>query len=226
MESQTTRVPTLLTMVGAGHYTLIQGLVSPELPKDKTFDELVDLLKKQYDPQLIVIAERFHFYQRNQKPGENITNYLANLRKLASRCEFAAFVPEALRDRLVCRMQHENIQKVLLTKAKLDLDKALEISLGMEAATQKAKEFKGTQRTQPVMAVQMPGAGPVVSTNNRCTRCGRGNYDQSECKFRNAKCHKCGRVGHIAPVCRSSGSASKPQKSTPRSTKWVDTSYY
>ena len=125
------KVPTLLTVVGATHYTLIRGLVSPELLKDKTFDELIDLLKKHYDPQPIVIAERFHFYQRSQKPDETITNYLASLRKLASRCEFGAFLTEALRDRLVCGMQHENIQKVLLTKAKLDLDKALEISLGM-----------------------------------------------------------------------------------------------
>ena len=122
---------------------LIRGLVSPELPKDKTFDELVDLLKKHYDPQPIVIAEQFHFYQRSQKPDETITNYLASLR---SRCEFCAFLTEALRHRLVCGMQHENIQKVLLTKAKLDLDKALEISLGMEAATQKAR----VQRQPPL----------------------------------------------------------------------------
>ena len=39
-------VPTLLTVVGSTHYTLIRGLVSPELPKDKSFDELVDILKK------------------------------------------------------------------------------------------------------------------------------------------------------------------------------------
>ena len=108
-------------------------------------------------------------------------------------------------------------------KAKFDLDQVLEISLGMEATTQKAKEFKDTQRTQPVMAVQTPGAGPVARPNNRRAHCGCGNHDQSECKFHNAKCHECWKVGHIVPVCRSRVSASKPQKSTPRSTKWVDT---
>ena len=59
------RVPTLLTVVGAEHYSLLRGLVSPQLPKDKSFDELVTLLTKHYDPEPIVIAERFHFYRRN-----------------------------------------------------------------------------------------------------------------------------------------------------------------
>ena len=60
-------VPTLLTVVGSKPYSLLRGLISPELPKDKTYDELIDLLKKHFDPEPIVIAERFQFYQRNQK---------------------------------------------------------------------------------------------------------------------------------------------------------------
>jgi hypothetical protein len=51
-------VPTLLTIIGPDHYTLLRGLVSPQLLKKKSFDELVDILKKQYDPEPIIIAER------------------------------------------------------------------------------------------------------------------------------------------------------------------------
>ena len=61
---------------------------------------------------------------------------------------------------MVCEMQHENIQKVLLTNAKLDLEKAMEISLGMEATTKKAKEFKvpsiHNQSWQSRLQVQAP----------------------------------------------------------------------
>ena len=91
------------------HYTLLRGLVSPELPKDKSYDEL---MKKHYDPEPIIIAERFHFYRRDQKTGESIADYLASLRRLASRCKFGTFLTEALRDKLVCGMQSDNIQKV------------------------------------------------------------------------------------------------------------------
>ena len=37
-------VPTLLTVVGSKHYSLIRGLVSPALPKDKSYEDLVTLL--------------------------------------------------------------------------------------------------------------------------------------------------------------------------------------
>ena len=59
-------VPTLLIVVGSEHYSLLRGLISPQLPKDKTFEQLVAILKKHYDPEPIIIAERFRFYQRNQ----------------------------------------------------------------------------------------------------------------------------------------------------------------
>ncbi len=208
-------VPTLLTVVGSTHYTLIRGLVSPELPKDKSFDELVDVLKKHYDPEPIIIAERFHFYERRQKPTESIANYLATLRRLASRCEFGAFLSDALRDKLVCGMHSENTQKVLLTKAKLILEKAVEISQCMEATAQQSKELnKGSHRSSPVLTVQTPG--------KTCGRCGRGNHSKHECKFRNATCHKCGKVGHIVPVCRSKTSGKSPKASTRRA-KWLTT---
>ena len=166
-------VPTLLTVIGSVHYTLLRGLVSPQLPKEKSFDELVVTLKKHYDPEPIVIAERFHFYRRNQGTSESISDYLANLRRLASRCKFGTFLPEALRDRLVCGMQSESTQKVLLTKANLTLEKALEISQGMEAVTIKSKELKGSQPSSSVLAVGTP-----TVQNKLCGRCGRGNHDK------------------------------------------------
>ena len=204
-------VPTLLTVLGSTHYTLLRGLVSPELLKDKSYDELVELLKKHYDPEPIIIAERFHFYRCDQKTGESIADYLAALRRLASRCKFGTFLTEALRDKLVCGMQSDNIQKVLLTKANLTLDKAVEISQGMEAAAKQSKELKGS-RAAPVLVVDAP-AKP-------CGRCGRGNHDQKDCKFKSATCHKCGKIGHIAPVCRSKQSGKHP-KGQAKKTKWV-----
>ena len=59
--------PTLLTFISPKHYALIRGIVSPALPKDQTYDQLVELVTKHYDPAPIVIAECIHFYRRNQK---------------------------------------------------------------------------------------------------------------------------------------------------------------
>ena len=56
-------VPTLLTTIGSKRYSLIRGLVSQALPKDKSYEDLVTLLKKHYNPEPFVIAKCFYFYE-------------------------------------------------------------------------------------------------------------------------------------------------------------------
>ena len=202
------QAPTLLLILGMKHYSLIRDLVSPGKPKDKSLDELTALLTKHYDPEPIMIAEWFHFYQRSQRSGESVSDYLAGLHKLASRCKFGTFLPEALRDRLVCGLGSEAIQKSLLTKDDLTLEKAMEIALSMEAAAKGTKELKGNQRSSSVLRVEQ--------TPPPAWMCGQGNHNSSECKFKGAKCHKCGKVGHITSVCRS-----KPGKGRPKHAQWL-----
>ena len=189
--------PTLLLVLGMKHYSLIRDLVSPGKHEDKRLDELTALLTKHYDPEPIVIAERFH--------------YLAGLRKLASRCKFGTFLSEAPRDRLVCGLGSEAIQKSLLAKDDLTLEKVMEIALSMEAAAKRTKELKGNQRSSSVLKVEQ-----TPPSARMCGRCGRGNHNSSEWKFKGAKCHKCGKVGHVAPVCRS-----KPGKGRPKHAQWL-----
>lgn len=101
-------VQTLLMVVSSTKYSLIQGLVSPSLSKDKLFDELVEILKKHYDLDPIVIAECFHFYHWSQNARELIAEYLASFRRLANRCKFRDFLDIVLRDRLIYEIQSES----------------------------------------------------------------------------------------------------------------------
>ena len=57
------KVPVLLSMIGAATYSL---LVSPLLPKHVSYKDLSSKLKSHFEPQPIVIAERYHFHRRNQ----------------------------------------------------------------------------------------------------------------------------------------------------------------
>ena len=210
------RAPTLLLVLGMNQYSLIRGMVSPQKPEEKSYDELVALLKKHFDPEPIVIAERFQYYQRTQGSGESVSEYLANLRKLAARCQFGTFLSEALRDRLVCGLNSESIQKALLAKPDLTLESALEIAISMEAAAKKAKEMKG-QGNGTVLKVTKHGDSSAPARN--CDRCGRGKHSRDQCKFKGATCHKCGKVGHISPVCRSKAKSVKT--GSKQSAKWL-----
>ena len=110
-----------LTTVGGTKYSILSNLVSPAKPQDKTLDELITLLKNQYEPRKIVIAERFKFYKRQQKEGESIANYLAELRRLAKDCEFADSLNTALSDQLVCGLRHGAVSHWWLDRGKVRL---------------------------------------------------------------------------------------------------------
>ena len=91
-----------LSILGASTYILLRDLVAPTKPSEKSFAQLKELLKKHYEPTRIVIAERFCFHRRSQQSGESIAQCMAELRKLATLCEFAGYLEEALRNRFVC----------------------------------------------------------------------------------------------------------------------------
>ena len=134
------KVPVFLSVLGSKTYSVLRDLLAPAKPKDKEFSELVDILVRHFEPRPIVIAERFRFHKRDQKPGESITVFLSKLRRLAAFCSFGTFLEEALeeeealRDRLVCGVLNEAIQRKLLTEADLTLSKAFKIAQGIEAA--------------------------------------------------------------------------------------------
>ena len=120
------KVPIFLTVVGSKTFSLLRSLVAPSLPQEKTFAD--------FEPKPLVIAERFLFHKRfvfhkrSQALGESIANYMAELRKLSTHCEFGDHLNEALRDRLVCGMRDTDTQRKLLTMASLTLTNALEIA--------------------------------------------------------------------------------------------------
>ena len=115
--------------------------MAPNLPKDKDYDSLADVLKQHFDPKPLVIAERFHFYKRVQSSTESIAEFVADLRRLSIHCEFGTFLNEALRDRFVCGVEDQHIQKKLLAEDGLTMARALGIAQGMEAAAKNSKEL-------------------------------------------------------------------------------------
>ena len=133
------KVPVFLSLLGAKTYSLLRTLVAPAAPREKPFIDLAKLLKHHFEPKPLVIAERFAFHRRSQQPGEPVKEYLAELRKLATHCQFNEHLEEALRDRFVCGLRSESIQKRLLAEDGLELKRALEVAQSMEAADRNAQ---------------------------------------------------------------------------------------
>ena len=94
------------------------SLLAPVRPKDKTFDELAAVLTAYFEPKPNVIAEHFRFHQRSQHQGDSVAEYVAEFRRLASRCSFGDYLEEALCDRIACGVR-QRIKSCFQKKASL-----------------------------------------------------------------------------------------------------------
>lgn len=130
------KVATLVTVIGREAYELMVNLCTPEKPSAKSYDDLVDIMKGHLQPNPSALAERFKFRLRVQKKGENIADYMAELKKLTKDCKFkASSLEENLRDQFVCGLIDENIRQRLFTEPDdIEYKRACQIAIAMEAA--------------------------------------------------------------------------------------------
>ena len=133
--------------------------------------------------------------------------YAAHLQNLAEHCAFGGTLSETLRDRFVCGMRDERVQKRLLTKTDLTLAKALETAEIAERAAKDAEQLQSvTKQEQEVHQVAAPLRKGRQSGPGACYRCG-GAHDTQQCRFRNEVCRFCRKREHIEKACRAKKNA-------------------
>lgn len=201
-----TRAPILLTLIGPKPYAVLRNLVSPKTVDSLDFDAIVKQLKSHYSPKKLLISERFKFYKRDQLPSESISNYVIQLKQLASQCNFNSFLEEALRDRFVCGITNKAIQRKLLTEDNLTFSKSVELAVSLELASSEIKSFHS----------ESAEVNKVVQRNvgeRRCNCCGGSNHVWFNCKFKTYKCNVCNKIGHLAKVCYKKSSVNNERPS-------------
>ena len=177
-------------------------------------------MREHYDPKPSSIVQRLKFNTRVRGKEESISTYVAALRELSQHCEYGDTLGEMIRDRLVCGVNHDKIQSRLLSEKALTYEKAMELSLALEAAEKDTRVMKaavagnGTAANgtpQPRVPQILYNGKPTASSRNSgfnkpivCLRCGE-NHLATVCKYRNTECSKCKKKGHLAKVCLSVG---------------------
>lgn len=77
------QVPTLITFMGAASYELLVNLCTLAKPKTKTFEQITLVMKKHLQPKPSELSERYKFRNRKQLCSENISDYVAVLKKMS-----------------------------------------------------------------------------------------------------------------------------------------------
>ena len=73
------KVPIFLHAIGATVYSTLRDLLAPANPMRVSFADISAMLKSHYEPETLVIGERFHFH-REQVAEDSIAKYIAELR--------------------------------------------------------------------------------------------------------------------------------------------------
>ncbi|CAI5779723.1 Hypothetical predicted protein [Podarcis lilfordi] len=122
-----------------------QALVAPLAVQAEPWDTIQEKLRNYYAQKPSKIAAHHAFYHRNQAEGESNNNYTTALRQAAMHCEFRD-LDDALMDQIVCGVQDIRLQRHLLAKPDLTLQKAIEEAAASEAVELSAQETHKASR--------------------------------------------------------------------------------
>ena len=87
---------------------------------------------------LLAVRSALHLVLRfkvKSGKGENVAEFVAGLRRLSEHCQFRTTLKDMLRDRLVCGISDDRIQRRMLAERELSFEKAMEIATATEMAS-------------------------------------------------------------------------------------------
>ena len=190
--------PIFLSAVGARTHKLLHNLTAHAKPREKSFTDLREALSNHYNPKPSVVVQRLRFNSRIRHTGESVAEFVSALRALSEFCEYGETLNEMLRDRLVCGIDDEHTQRRLLAEKELSFARKIMASKVVDT-TEEAEGTAAVHRMQP----QMP---------KTCYRCGRSGHSSTECRFKEAKCFACKKVGNLSQVCTSKEQGKKASR--------------
>lgn len=122
----------LLISLNEIFYTKLLDMCHPQSPKDKTFDELMELLKVmnvQYIGRKVVYRERVNFYKAKQERNESIALWYARVKTLSIDCKFADNCDSLLLDRFISGLcDSAALERLYEEDDNLTLHRAVEIA--------------------------------------------------------------------------------------------------
>ena len=145
-----------------------------------------EILNSQLHAKPLVIAEPINFHNRFRNDSESVADFAAQLKKLSAHCEFGTFLDEALRDRFVCGLRKEPIQRKLLGEKTLDFAKALQIAQSMEMEERKSSELKDSGSSGMLKTEEVHRLGAKTRKPK--------NFSKEKGEKSKGACYRCGNV--------------------------------
>ena len=124
------------------NFCILEDQCYPDIVSTNSVAEIKKILVDYMDPKTTKHFQRYHFHKQLKKTDQSVREYIKEIRKVGSWCEFADFNNKAMLDNLLVGMSDEQLVEELLQVAILTWKKAQ-----MEAFSREQTN-KEAQRTQ------------------------------------------------------------------------------
>lgn len=211
------KVAQFFTYCGGATYDLVTSLLAPKDPagNEITFNDFMKVLDDHFNPTPNEVVEAYKFNKRDQIEGELINQYVAELRRLASTCNYGQSLDRMLRDRFISGIKDVDIRRRLLgQRIFVNFQAYVDEALQMEATREGAAILGENLEKASINKIQTKPGKPSYQNMARheqpsenlrkyykpCYRC-HGSHHPKSCEFIDAVCEFCHKKGHIEAAC-------------------------
>ena len=195
-----TQVSILLHCAGPEAQDTFTNFVFANTVDDKDANACPEKFKTFCEPRKNEVFERYTLWQRNQRQGENIDQWVNDLRILLSTCEYEQQIESSLRDRIVFGVEDIRVKERLLRESDLTLEKALDICHAAEASKEQMKEMASDSQCHEMNAIIR--SKDMTVNRRKPTRCVINAEASNASNHHSTQGGNCAYCGSKHPPCK------------------------
>ena len=206
LTSKKVQLALFLTVIGGKAVKLITKLCN----EPKSVDEIISRLDQYFEESKNVTFKRFLFNSAMQESHETCKQFINRLHELSSKCDFDSLAnlskneieERLICDRLVAGLSNIRLQKRLLAKTDLSLDKASQMCIADEQAESLAKKMKSSLSEESHDYENELNFKVQGKAYKLCKFCG-GKHERGAkyCPAYGKVCNFCSKKNHFSNVC-------------------------
>ncbi|KII72154.1 Retrovirus-related Pol polyprotein [Thelohanellus kitauei] len=188
---------------------VLLGKVFPDFQK-ASYAEIVKQLLQYWEYECHFIHARVEFTRCALKPGQSYKEWVAELRSIAQKCRFVcpqkecscSLIDENIRDAVIIRTPHKNIQSALLQIKNPSLDQVVSVAESMILTSKTMEAIQKEDSPTIVNRIENKPVEPARQRWKSCKNC-YVSHDRKNCRHVTKRCDICQKLGHLAEVCMS-----------------------
>jgi hypothetical protein len=198
----------LLTCIGPKGREIYETFSFPQEGDKLKLKIVLEKFGEYCNPRRNITILRHQFFTHKQVEGQSFNDFVTDLKKRASECEFGTLIDSLTKDMIVCGVADHALRERLLCDADLTLAKATEAGIAAEETKRHTKELEKHQsdvhqvRHQKENRIKESKKTPQPSDDMRkkCKFC-NGSHLRGVCPAYGKGCRNCNRRNHFAVCC-------------------------